>query len=156
QRGPLPGETAGDDNLRVKRYVAKYTINPAIAHGFATHGGSIEKGKVAHLAPWEPAFFGVKPALEVQGGRLSAAAMGCPNAAMPTCQPVLYRPMFAAFGRAVSTTSVTFVSAAALAGDVPRRLGLARKVVAVGGCRKISKRDMVNNSAVPRIEVDAE
>jgi len=156
QRGPLPGETAGDDNLRVKRYVAKYTINPAIAHGFATHVGSIEKGKLADLALWKPAFFGVKPELVLKGGVIAWAAMGDPNASIPTPQPVLYRPMFAAFGRAVSTTSVTFVSAAALADDVPRRLGLARKIVAVGGCRKISKRDMVNNSAVPHIEVDAE
>jgi len=156
QRGPLPGETAGDDNIRVKRYVAKYTINPAITHGLARHVGSIERGKLADLALWKPAFFGVKPELVLKGGMIAWAAMGDPNASIPTPQPVLYRPMFAAFGRAVSTTSVTFVSAAALAADVPRRLGLTRNAVAVGGCRGLGKRDMVNNSAVPRIEVDAE
>ncbi len=156
QRGALPGETAGDDNLRVKRYVAKYTINPAIAHGLADHVGSVEVGKLADLVVWRPAFFGVKPELVVKGGIIAWAAMGDPNASIPTPQPVLYRPMFGAHGRARATTSLTFVSAAALAADVPRRLGLARRAVAVRRCRSIGKRDMVHNAALPRIEVDPE
>ena len=156
QRGPLRGETAGDDNQRVKRYVAKYTINPAIAHGFADHVGSIEVGKLADLVVWKPAFFGVKPDLVVKGGFIAWAAMGDPNASIPTPQPVLSRPMFGAFGRAVASTALTFVSAAALATGVPARLGLQRRAVAVRGCRSIGKRDMIHNSAVPRIEVDPE
>jgi urease subunit alpha len=156
QRGPLPGETAGDDNRRVKRYVAKYTINPAIAHGLADHVGSVEAGKVADLVVWKPAFFGVKPELVVKGGAIAWAAMGDANASIPTPQPVLYRPMFAAFGRAVGSTAVTFVSQAALAAGVPQRLGLARRAVAVRRCRGIGKRDMVWNDALPRIEVDPE
>jgi urease subunit alpha len=156
QRGALPGETAGDDNLRVKRYVAKYTINPALAHGLAHEIGSIERGKLADLALWKPAFFGVKPELVVKGGLIAWAAMGDPNASIPTPQPVLYRPMFGAFGRAVAATAVTFVSAAALASDVPRRLGLGRRAVAVSGCRAIGKRDMIHNAALPRLQVDPE
>jgi len=156
QRGALPGETAGDDNRRVKRYVAKYTINPAIAHGLAAHVGSVEVGKLADLVLWKPAFFGVKPELVVKGGLIAWAAMGDPNASIPTPQPVLYRPMFGALGRARASTSVTFVSAAALAADVPRRLGLARQALAVSNTRRIGKRDMVHNDALPRIEVDAE
>ncbi len=156
QRGPLPGETPGDDNRRVKRYVAKYTINPAIAHGFAEHVGSVEVGKLADLVVWKPAFFGVKPELVVKGGMIAWAAMGDPNASIPTPQPVLARPMFAAHGRALASTAVTFVSAAALAADVPRRLGLARRAVAVSGCRTIGKRDMIHNDALPRIDVDTE
>jgi urease subunit alpha len=154
QRGPLPGETAGDDNLRVKRYVAKYTINPAIAHGMAEHVGSVEAGKLADLVLWRPAFFGVKPELVVKGGLIAWAAMGDPNASIPTPQPVLYRPMFGALGRARAATALTFVSAAALAAGVPARLGLARRAVAVGRCRGLGKRDMVLNDALPRIEVD--
>jgi urease subunit alpha len=156
QRGPLPGETPGDDNRRVKRYVAKYTINPALAHGLADHVGSVEVGKLADLVVWKPAFFGVKPELVVKGGMIAWAAMGDPNASIPTPQPVLMRPMFGASGRAIASTALTFVSAAALAGDVPRRLGLARRAVAVSRCRTIGKRDMVHNDALPRIEVDAE
>ena len=156
QRGALPGETAGDDNLRVKRYVAKYTINPALAHGLAHEIGSIERGKLADLVLWKPAFFGVKPELVVKGGLIAWAAMGDPNASIPTPQPVLYRPMFGAFGRAVAATAVTFVSAAALASDVPRRLGLGRRAVAVSGCRAIGKRDMIHNAALPRLQVDPE
>ena len=156
QRGALTGETSGDDNRRVKRYVAKYTINPAIAHGLSEHVGSIEAGKLADLVVWKPAFFGVKPELVVKGGLIAWAAMGDPNASIPTPQPVLYRPMFGALGRARSSTSVTFVSAAAMAADVPRRLGLARQALAVGRCRGLSKRDMIHNDAVPRIEVDPE
>ncbi len=156
QRGALPGETAGDDNLRAKRYVAKYTINPALAHGLAHEIGSIERGKLADLALWKPAFFGVKPELVIKGGLIAWAAMGDPNASIPTPQPVLYRPMFGAFGRAVAATAVTFVSAAALASDVPRRLGLGRRAVAVSGCRAIGKRDMIHNAALPRLQVDPE
>ena len=156
QRGALPGETADDDNLRAKRYVAKYTINPALAHGLAHEIGSIERGKLADLALWKPAFFGVKPELVIKGGLIAWAAMGDPNASIPTPQPVLYRPMFGAFGRAVAATAVTFVSAAALASDVPRRLGLGRRAVAVSGCRAIGKRDMIHNAALPRLQVDPE
>lgn len=156
QRGPLPGETPGDDNLRARRYVAKYTINPAIAHGIAAHVGSVEPGKLADLVLWKPAFFGVKPEMVLKGGAVAWAAMGDAGASIPTPQPVLARPMFAAFGRGVAATAVTFVSAAALADDVPRRLGLGRLAVAVGGCRGLGKRDMVLNDALPRIEVDPE
>jgi urease subunit alpha len=156
QRGALPGETPGDDNRRVKRYVAKYTINPAIAHGFADHVGSVEVGKLADLVIWKPAFFGVKPELVVKGGMIAWAAMGDPNASIPTPQPVLSRPMFGAHGRALASTAVTFVSAAALAAGVPGRLGLARRPVAVSRCRGLGKRDMVHNDALPRIEVDPE
>src|SRR2546427_669420 len=156
QRGPLPGENAGDDNRRVKRYVAKYTINPAIAHGLAEHVGSIEVGKLADLVVWKPAFFGVKPELVVKGGLIGWAAMGDPNASIPTPQPVLYRPMFGALGRARPSTSGAFVSAAALAADVPRKLGLTRRAVAVKRCRGLGKKDMIHNDALPRIEVDAE
>ena len=156
QRGPLPGETPGDDNRRVKRYVAKYTINPALAHGLSDHVGSVEVGKLADLVVWKPAFFGVKPELVVKGGMIAWAAMGDPNASIPTPQPVLFRPMFGAHGRALTSTALTFVSAAALAADVPGRLGLARRAVAVSRCRTIGKRDMVHNDALPRIDVDAE
>src|SRR5438067_2250353 len=156
QRGALPGETAGDDNRRVKRYVAKYTINPAIAHGLADHVGSVEVGKLADLVVWKPAFFGVKPELVVKGGFIAWAAMGDPNASIPTPQPLLYRPMFGALGRTRASTCVTFVSAAALAAGVPARLGLTKRAVAVGRCRGLGKRDMVHNDALPRIEVDPE
>jgi urease subunit alpha len=156
QRGPLPGETAGDDNLRVKRYVAKYTINPAIAHGLAEHVGSVEAGKLADLVLWRPAFFGVKPELVVKGGMIAWAAMGDPNASIPTPEPVLYRPMFGAHGRALASTTLTFVSAAALAAGVPGRLGLARRAVAARRCRGLGKRDMIHNNALPRLEVDPE
>src|SRR5438094_1068480 len=156
QRGALPGEQPGNDNLRVKRYIAKYTINPAIAHGLSNHVGSVERGKLADLVLWKPAFFGVKHELVIKGGLIAWAAMGDPNASIPTPQPVLYRPMFGAFGGAVGTTSLTFVSAAALADGVPQRLGLARRAVAVARCRGLGKRDMVHNDALPRIEVDPE
>jgi urease subunit alpha len=156
ERGPLPGEAAGDDNLRVKRYVAKYTINPAIAHGLADHVGSVEVGKLADLVLWRPAFFGVKPELVVKGGAIAWAAMGDANASIPTPQPVLYRPMFGAFGGALGRTSLTFLSQAALAAGVAGDLGLRRAAVAVRRCREIGKRDMVHNAALPRIEVDPE
>jgi urease subunit alpha len=156
QRGALPGEKAGSDNLRARRYVAKYTINPAIAHGIAHEVGSVEVGKLADLVLWKPAFFGVKPELVLKGGLIAWAAMGDPNASIPTPQPVLYRPMFAAFGRAALTTSVTFLSQAALALGVPQRLGLGRRAVAVSRCRGLGKRDMVLNDALPRMEVNPE
>src|SRR5437588_2247225 len=156
QRGALSGEKSGSDNLRVRRYVAKYTINPAIAHGISHEVGSVEVGEFADLVLWRPAFFGVKPELVVKGGMIAWAAMGDPNASIPTPQPVLYRPMFGAYGRAPGATALTFVSRAALADGVPARLGLARRAVAVGRCRTIGKRDMVHNAALPRIEVDPE
>jgi urease subunit alpha len=156
ERGPLPGDTPGDDNRRVKRYVAKYTINPAIAHGIADHVGSVEVGKLADLVLWRPAFFGVKPELVVKGGAIAWAAMGDANASIPTPQPVLYRPMFGALGGARTHTALTFVSQAALVAGVSERLGLRRAAVGVRRCREIGKRDMVHNAALPRIEVDPE
>ena len=154
QRGALPGEAGDNDNLRVRRYIAKYTINPAIAHGMAAHIGTIEPGKRADLVLWEPAFFGVKPALVLVGGSIAAAPMGDPNASIPTPQPVHYRPMFGAFGRAVQEGSVSFVSAAAQRSDLGQSLGLAKKTVAVSGTRNLGKADMVLNDALPVIEVD--
>jgi urease subunit alpha len=156
QRGGLPGEKPGSDNLRARRYVAKYTINPALAQGIAHEVGSVEVGKLADLVLWKPAFFGVKPELVLKGGLIAWAAMGDPNASIPTPQPVLYRPMFGALGRAALSTSVTFVSKAALDAGVPQRLQLGRRAVAVKRCRSIGKRDMILNDALPRIEVDPE
>jgi len=156
QRGRLADETGDNDNARVKRYIAKYTINPAIAHGFAGEVGSVEKGKLADLVLWTPAFFGVKPDLVIKGGAIAAAPMGDPNASIPTPQPVHYRPMFGAFGRALAATCVTFVSRAALDAGIGKRLGLSRRLVAVAGTRRIGKRDMVHNDALPKIEVDPE
>jgi urease subunit alpha len=156
QRGPLPGEKPGCDNLRARRYVAKYTINPALAHGVAHVVGSVEAGKFADLVVWKPAFFGVKPELVLKGGFIAWAAMGEPNASIPTPQPVLYRPMFGGFGRAPLSTSLTFVSRAALEAGVPARIGLERRVAAVRGCRGLTKKQMVNNDALPKIEVDAD
>ena len=153
QRGKLPQDAAGNDNHRVKRYVAKYTINPAIAHGVAHRVGSVEAGKLADLVLWKPAFFGVKPSLVIKGGMIAAAAMGDPNASIPTPQPVHYRPMFGAYGKALAT-SVTFVSAAALANPAVAKLGLAKPLVAVRDTRRIGKRDMKLNDAMPRIDVD--
>ena len=156
QRGPLPGEKSGSDNLRVRRYVAKYTINPAITHGIAHEVGSVETGKFADLVLWTPAFFGVKPEMILKGGFIAWAAMGDANASIPTPQPVLYRPMFGSFGAAVNSTSLTFVSKAALDGGVPAKLGLKKRISAVRRCRGLSKRDMIHNDALPRIEVDPE
>ena len=155
QRGVLRGDGRAD-NQRAKRYVAKYTINPAISHGIAHEVGSIEPGKLADLVIWKPAFFGVKPELVLKGGLIVTAAMGDPNASIPTPQPVRYRPMFAAYGRAIGSTSLTFVSRAALEAGVPGRLGLGKRVSAVRGCRGLTKAAMVHNSYVPRMEVDAE
>jgi len=156
QRGPLAEDYDRNDNFRAKRYVAKYTINPAITHGIAAEVGSIEAGKLADLVLWKPAFFGVKPSLIIKGGMIAAAPMGDPNASIPTPQPVHYRPMFGAFGRAVEATSVTFVSAAALEGDVAARLKLAKPLAAVRNTRAVRKADMRLNHYAPRIEVDAE
>jgi len=155
QRGSLTGDPAAHDNARVKRYVAKYTINPAIAHGIAHFVGSVEPGKLADLVLWKPAFFGVKPSLVLKGGMIAAAAMGDPNASIPTPQPVHYRPMFGSFGRALRT-SVTFVSQAALANPAVRDLGLCRPLEAVRETRRIGKKDMVHNDWRPKIQVDPE
>jgi urease subunit alpha len=156
QRGRLPGERGANDNLRAKRYIAKYTINPALAHGMAAEIGSVEVGKLADLVLWRPAFFGVKPDLVLKGGTIAAALMGDPNASIPTPQPVHYRPMFGAFGRACAPSAITFVATAALEEDLPGRLGLARELVAVRGTRTIDKSTMIHNGALPRIEVDPE
>jgi urease subunit alpha len=156
QRGRLAGEAGDNDNLRVRRYIAKYTINPAIAHGMAREIGSVEPGKRADLVLWNPAFFGVKPEMVLIGGTIAMAQMGDPNASIPTPQPVWSRPMFGAFGRAVERASVTFVSAAAEAAGVRATLGLAKDTVAVHGTRDIGKADMVLNDATPHMEVDPE
>ncbi len=153
QRGALKQDSARNDNFRVKRYIAKYTINPAIAHGISHVVGSVEAGKLADLVLWKPAFFGVKPSLILKGGMIAAAAMGDPNASIPTPQPVHYRPMFGAFGGALAT-SLTFVSQASM--ENVSRLGLKKPLEAVKRCRGIGKRDMVHNAALPKIEVDPE
>ena len=156
QRGPLPEDSSRNDNFRVKRYVAKYTINPALAHGLAHEVGSVEVGKMADLVLWKPAFFGVKPALIIKGGMISAAPMGDPNASIPTPQPVHYRSMFGSFGRALTQTSVLFVSRRALEDDIGPRLGLAKNTLAVTGTRTVRKKDMIHNNYTPMIEVDPE
>ena len=156
QRGRLPGETGENDNLRVRRYIAKYTINPAIAHGMADHIGSVEVGKLADLVLWTPAFFGVKPDLILKMGTIAAAPMGDPNASIPTPQPVHYRPMFGAFGKAMTKGRVTFVSEAGLAAGVGEKYGLASKVLPVKNTRNIGKKDMVLNDLMPNISVDPE
>jgi len=154
QRGALRGDPAEHDNGRVKRYIAKYTINPAITHGIATEVGSVEVGKLADLVLWKPAFFGAKPSLVLKGGMIAAAAMGDPNASIPTPQPVHYRPMFGALGRARNATCLTFLSGAAVAAGVADRLGLANVVHAVRDCRSVRKADMVHNDYQPHMEVD--
>ena len=156
QRGPLPQDSARNDNMRAKRYVAKYTINPAIIHGLSREIGSIEPGKLADLVLWKSAFFGVKPELIVKGGFIAWSAMGDPNASIPTPQPVLYRPMFGAFGGATAATSLTFVSQAAMDAGIPGSLGLRKQAVAVRGTRTIGKKDLIHNDATPHIEVDPE
>jgi urease subunit alpha len=156
QRGELPGEQAGSDNLRIKRYIAKYTINPAIAHGIARHVGSIAVGKLADLVLWKPMFFGVKPDLVLKCGTIAAAAMGDPNASIPTPQPVYYRPMFGGFGRSLTAGSVTFVSKRAIDLGIGAALGLAKQVIAVENTRRLTKRDMVLNDATPVMDVDPE
>jgi urease subunit alpha len=157
QRGRLSQEKGDNDNARAKRYVAKYTINPAIAHGVSKHIGSIEKGKLADLVLWSPAFFGVKPDMIIKGGSIVAAQMGDPNASIPTPQPVHYRPMFGAFAGARTASSVVFASKAAVRAGLARKLGIAKTLVAVENTRGgISKKSMVHNGATPRIEVDPE
>jgi urease subunit alpha len=160
QRGALAGDPDGHanqhDNARIKRYVAKYTINPALTHGIAHEVGSVEVGKWADLVLWKPAFFGVKPFLILKGGMIAAAAMGDPNASIPTPQPVHYRPQFAAYGGALAKSSLTFVSQAALKAGVAEQYGLQKTVAAVRGIRKLRKRDMIHNGATPRIDVDPE
>jgi urease subunit alpha len=156
QRGALASDGAGNDNFRAKRYIAKYTINPALTHGVAHEVGSVAVGKLADLVLWKPAFFGVKPALVIKGGLIAAALMGDPNASIPTPQPVHYRPMFGALGGARHATCVTFVSAAAQAAGVAAKLKLQKRVVAVKGTRKLRKQDLVHNNAMPAMEVDAQ
>jgi len=156
QRGPLAGDSQRHDNARVKRYVAKLGINPALTHGIAHEVGSIEVGKWADLVLWQPAFFGVKPALILKGGFIAMAAMGDPNASIPTPQPVHYRPMFGSFGGALAKGSLTFLSQAGVAAGVPARAGLHKAIATVRGCRTVTKRDMVHNDWLPRMEIDAQ
>jgi len=156
QRGRLPEETGQNDNARVKRYIAKYTINPAIVHGISAHIGSIEVGKRADLCLWNTAFFGVKPEMVLIGGTIACAQMGDPNASIPTPQPVYSRPMFGAFGRSLERSSVTFVSQAAQANGIGDALGLAKATVAVDGIRGVKKADMIHNSATPEVSVHPE
>ncbi|SDJ49911.1 urease subunit alpha [Aliiruegeria lutimaris] len=156
QRGRLAEESGANDNVRVKRYVAKYTINPAIAHGLSAHIGSIDEGKRADLVLWSPAFFGVKPEMVLLGGTIVVAQMGDPNASIPTPQPVYTRPMFGAYGRSVERSAVTFVSEAAKADGIENTLGLAKDTLAVENTRNIGKADMVMNNAMPEIEVNPE
>ncbi len=156
QRGSLPEDNARHDNFRARRYVAKYTINPAIAHGIAHEVGSLETGKLADIVLWRPAFFGAKPAMIIKGGMIAAAPMGDPNASIPTPQPVHYRPMFAAFGGGPAATALTFVSKAALEAGIGKRLGLKKRLAAVANTRAIGKPDMIHNAWQPQIEVDAQ
>ena len=156
QRGKLPEDSARNDNFRVKRYVAKYTINPTIAHGMSHEIGSIEEGKWADLVIWKPAFFGVKPALILKGGSIAMAAMGDPNASIPTPQPVHYRPMFGAFGGALTRSSLTFVSQAGLKAGIGEQFGLKKTLSAVHNIRSVRKQHMVHNGALPRMEIDAQ
>jgi urease subunit alpha len=154
QRGPLAGDSSRNDNQRIKRYVAKYTINPAIAHGIANEVGSIEPGKLADLVLWNPAFFGVKPEMVIKGGLIAWSVMGDANASIPTPQPVLYRPMFGSFGAAPQAIAATFISRVSL--PHVQKLGLGKQLVPVENCRKIGKANMIHNSATPHIEVDPE
>lgn len=154
QRGTLAGDSADNDNNRIKRYIAKYTINPALAHGIAHTVGSIEKGKLADIVLWDPAFFGVKPALIIKGGMVAYAPMGDINAAIPTPQPVHYRPMYACLGKAKYQTSMIFMSKAGIEAGVPEKLGLKSLIGRVEGCRHITKASMIHNNYVPHIELD--
>jgi urease subunit alpha len=154
QRGKLPQDTGVGDNYRVKRYIAKYTINPAITHGIADEVGSVEVGKMADLVIWDSAFFGVKPEMVIKGGMIVHSLMGDPNASIPTPQPVVYRPMFASFGKAKHATSITFLSQAAFERGVHEKLGLKKRIKPVRGTRQLTKKDMVFNSETPHIEVD--
>jgi urease subunit alpha len=156
QRGSLSEDSARNDNFRAKRYVAKYTINPAITHGVAHEIGSIEPGKLADLVIWKPAFFGVKPEMIIKGGFIAWSAMGDANASIPTPQPVLYRPMFGSFGAATAPTSMTFLSKMAYEAGLHEKLGLRKIAAAVKDCRTIGKADMIHNSATPILEVNPE
>ncbi|MDH6591182.1 urease subunit alpha [Variovorax sp. TBS-050B] len=156
QRGALPEDSARNDNFRAKRYVAKYTINPAIAHGIAHEVGSIEVGKWADLVIWKPAFFGVKPFTVVKGGTIAMAAMGDPNASIPTPQPVHYRPMFGSYGGSLARSSLTFVSQAGLAAGIGERYGLAKPLSAVKNIRNVRKKDLIHNGYTPKMEIDAQ
>ena len=157
QRGRLKEEKGDNDNARAKRYIAKYTINPAIAHGVSHIIGSIEKGKMADLVLWSPAFFGVKPDCIIKGGSIVAAQMGDPNASIPTPQPVHYRPMFGAFGKALTASSVVFTSKAAVRAGLGKKLGISKEMVAVKNTRGgISKKSMIHNGATPKLDIDAE
>ncbi|MEO8902052.1 MAG: urease subunit alpha [Polyangiaceae bacterium] len=156
QRGSLPEDPAEHDNFRIKRYIAKYTINPALTHGIAHEVGSLEVGKLADIVLWNPMFFGAKPGLIIKGGMIVAAPMGDPNASIPTPQPVHYRRMFGALGGARAATAVTFVSQAALDNDVVRRVGMKKRAVAVRGTRSIKKKDLIHNGTLPKIEVDSQ
>jgi len=156
ERGALPGEQTGNDNLRIRRYIAKYTINPAITHGIAHEVGTVEVGKLADLVLWKPAMFGIKPELVLKGGFIAWAQMGDPNASIPTPQPLMMRPMFGSYGRATGATSLAFVSQLSLADDVVGGYGLTKRAAAVRDCRQVTKRDMKLNDALPAIRVDAE
>jgi urease subunit alpha len=156
QRGPLPGDSSRHDNARVKRYVSKLAMNPAITHGISHEVGSIEVGKWADLVIWKPAFFGVKPSPIIKGGTIAMAAMGDPNASIPTPQPVHYRPMFGAFGGALSRGSLTFVSQAGLDAGIKDRFGLAKPLSAVKNVRNVRKQHMVHNHYLPTMEIDAQ
>ena len=154
QRGPLPEDTPGNDNFRAKRYIAKYTINPAITHGISHEVGSIEVGKWADLVLWRPAFFGVKPTLILKGGAIASSLMGDANGSIPTPQPVHYRPMFASYGGSRHATSLTFISQAAADAGVPEKLGLKKQIAIVKGCRDVQKTDLIHNGYLPHIDVD--
>ncbi|UZE24396.1 urease subunit alpha [Pseudomonas sp. B21-056] len=154
QRGALPGDGEGNDNFRIKRYIAKYTINPAITHGISHEVGSIEVGKWADLVLWRPAFFGVKPTLILKGGAIAASLMGDANASIPTPQPVHYRPMFASYGSSRHATSLTFLSQAAVEAGLPEQLGLKKRIAVVKGCRDVQKTDLIHNDYLPDIDVD--
>ncbi|MBE9113575.1 urease subunit alpha, partial [Nodosilinea sp. LEGE 07298] len=156
QRGALAEDSERNDNHRAKRYVAKYTINPAITHGIADHVGSIEAGKLADICLWRPAFFGVKPEIVIKGGAIAWAQMGDPNASIPTPQPVHMRPMFGSFGGAIAATSFSFISQAAIELGIPEQIGLAKATAAVANCRNLSKADMKLNAYQPQMEVNVE
>jgi urease subunit alpha len=156
QRGGLPGEKGDNDNLRIKRYLAKYTINPALAHGLAHLIGSVETGKLADLVLWKPAFFGAKPEMVVKGGIIAWSQMGDPNASIPTPQPVFMRPMFGAFGSAPGPISIAFVSRACHEQGIAAKYGLTKRIEAMRGCRALGKKDLKWNDALPKITVDPE